>query len=312
MLGPPLVRLALGGLGGPVDWRDWFGRGLVVLVIACPCALVIATPVAVVSGLAAAARRGILIKGGEFLEEFGRLRVLAFDKTGTLTRGEPDVVEVVSADGRDDDDVLRIAAALGDRGGHVLGRAIARHARGLRLRRPGRRRLHGRPRPRGAGAGRRRRVPHRQPSLHRRGGPLPARVPRAARPGRGGRRHVGRPDRRVRARWAGSAWPTGPGPRPPRVLAELHALGLQTVMLTGDNPPTAAAMARELGIGEQRVGPAPRRQGRGHRRARRPARADRHGRRRRQRRPRPGRRPRQRRPGRASPAARRSRRPTSS
>ncbi len=69
-------------------------------MIACPCALVIATPVALASALASAARRGILLKGGQFLEEVGRLRVLAFDKTGTLTLGEPDVVEVVAADGR--------------------------------------------------------------------------------------------------------------------------------------------------------------------------------------------------------------------
>ena len=69
------------------------------------------------SGLAAAARGGVLIRGGEFLEELGRLRVLAFDKTGTLTRGQPDVVEVVCATGHDDEArVLRIAAALGDRG----------------------------------------------------------------------------------------------------------------------------------------------------------------------------------------------------
>ena len=134
MFVPPLVA-AIGGHGWDWDlFREWFARGLVVLVIACPCALVIATPVAVVSGLAAAARAGILIRGGEFLEEIGRLRALAFDKTGTLTQGRPDVVEVVCAPGHEDEDrVVRIAAALGDRGGHVLGKAIARYARGRSL-----------------------------------------------------------------------------------------------------------------------------------------------------------------------------------
>ncbi len=133
MLGPPLIALAGGGPSA-WDWgllREWFGRGLVVLVIACPCALVIATPVAIVSGLAAAARAGILIRGGEYLEAIGQLRALAFDKTGTLTQGQPDVVEVVCAPGQEDEDrVVQIAAALGDRGGHVLGKAIARYARG--------------------------------------------------------------------------------------------------------------------------------------------------------------------------------------
>jgi Cd2+/Zn2+-exporting ATPase len=126
MLVPPLL------LPG-ADRAHWFRQGLVLLVIACPCALVIATPVAVVSALASAARRGILVKGGEFLEACGRLRCLAFDKTGTLTRGRPEVVEVVPSDGRPPDELLRVAAALGERGGHVLGQAIARHARGRDL-----------------------------------------------------------------------------------------------------------------------------------------------------------------------------------
>ena len=95
MIVPPLVTGSA--------WRSSFANGLVLLVIACPCALVIATPVAVVSALASAARRGILIKGGQYLEEFGRLRVLAFDKTGTLTHGTPSVIEIVSAGGRDHD-----------------------------------------------------------------------------------------------------------------------------------------------------------------------------------------------------------------
>src|SRR5262249_45163520 len=126
MFVPPLVLNLSGGFHGPILGlffsHEWFQRGLAVLVIACPCALVIGTPVAVVSGLAAAARRGILIKSGQFLEVFGRLKTLAFDKTGTLTRGEPSVVEVVPAGGQDGDHMLQIAAALGDRGGHVLGR----------------------------------------------------------------------------------------------------------------------------------------------------------------------------------------------
>ncbi len=104
MVAPPLFTLASGGFHEWEwgVWREWFGRALVVLVTACPCALVIATPVAVVCGLAAAARGGVLIRGGEFLEELGRLRAIAFDKTGTLTQGQPDVVEVVCAPGQSD------------------------------------------------------------------------------------------------------------------------------------------------------------------------------------------------------------------
>ena len=242
MLGPPLLA-AFGGHGWDWDlFREWFGRGLVVLVIACPCALVIATPVAVVSGLAAAARAGILIRGGEFLEEVGRLRALAFDKTGTLTQGRPDVVEVVCAPGHDDEDrVVRIAAALGDRGGHVLGKAIARYARGRSLE-------------------------------------VPVADDYRAVPGRGARGrvdavdyHMGshryideeglcRPefhDQLDRAEGAigtavaltGDAGPMGwirladrPRPEAARVLAELHDLGLRTAMLTGDNAGTAEAV----------------------------------------------------------------------
>src|SRR5208282_2043686 len=114
MVVPPLLIWAAAGAGSMPPWplwHAWFYKGLVILVIA--------TPVAVVSGLAAAARCGVLIKGGEFLEEIGRLRALAFDKTGTLTLGRPDVVEVVCAPGQGDQTrVLRIAAALGDLGGH--------------------------------------------------------------------------------------------------------------------------------------------------------------------------------------------------
>lgn len=117
---PPLL-----GLGA---WGEWFYRALVLLVVACPCALVISTPVTVVSALAGAARRGILIKGGLHLENAGRARVVAFDKTGTLTEGRPEVVEVVGFDGAGPGDVLRLAASAEARSEHPLGRAILRRA----------------------------------------------------------------------------------------------------------------------------------------------------------------------------------------
>ena len=173
--------------------------------------------------------------------------VIAFDKTGTLTRGEPDVVEVVSEAGRGDDELLRIAAALGDRGNHVLGRAIARHARQRRIDVP---RVDDYTAFPGLGAsGQVGEVPyhigsHRyldesglcQDEFHTR---------------------LGRAEEQVGTSVALSA-PSGPvgwirladeaRPEAARVLAELTALGVKTVMLTGDNSRTASAMAEQLGM----------------------------------------------------------------
>jgi Cd2+/Zn2+-exporting ATPase len=112
---PPLLGAGFG---------EWFYRALALLIIACPCALVISTPVTVVSGIGAASRRGILVKGGAALEAAGRLKALAFDKTGTLTEGRPVVSRVVPLGGRDETEVLRLAAALERRSEHPLAHAV--------------------------------------------------------------------------------------------------------------------------------------------------------------------------------------------
>ena len=113
---PPLL---FGGV-----WEEWFYRALVLLVIACPCALVISTPVSIVSSLAAAARQGVLVKGGAYIEQPAQLKAIAFDKTGTLTRGEPAVSRVVPLNGHTDEELLERAAALEARSTHPLAQAI--------------------------------------------------------------------------------------------------------------------------------------------------------------------------------------------
>jgi Cd2+/Zn2+-exporting ATPase len=121
LLVPPLL------FGGA--WDEWLYRALVLLVIGCPCALVISTPVSIVAALAAAARHGVLVKGGLHVETPGRLRAVALDKTGTLTEGRPRVVQVVSLGGHDDAELLAIVAAMEARSEHPLARAILAHAR---------------------------------------------------------------------------------------------------------------------------------------------------------------------------------------
>ncbi len=116
------------------SWSDWFYQGLVLLVIACPCALVISTPVSMVAALTSAARQGVLVKGASYLERASHLKAIAFDKTGTLTAGHPEVIEVIALSGHDERELLDIAAAIESRSQHPLAAAIVRYAesRGVR------------------------------------------------------------------------------------------------------------------------------------------------------------------------------------
>ncbi|ATF99394.1 TPA: Zn(II)/Cd(II)/Pb(II) translocating P-type ATPase ZntA [Citrobacter koseri] len=119
-LAPPLLFAA--------SWQEWIYKGLTLLLIGCPCALVISTPAAITSGLAAAARRGALIKGGAALEQLGRVTQVAFDKTGTLTVGKPRVTAIHPASGIGEAELLALAAAVEQGATHPLAQAIVREA----------------------------------------------------------------------------------------------------------------------------------------------------------------------------------------
>lgn len=123
-----LLVFVLPPILGAGAWHEWFYRALVLLVIACPCALVISTPVSIVASLAASARAGVLVKGGAFIELPAHLNAIAMDKTGTVTRGEPEVVCVIPLRNHTEADLLARAAALEARSTHPLARAIVRHA----------------------------------------------------------------------------------------------------------------------------------------------------------------------------------------
>jgi Cd2+/Zn2+-exporting ATPase len=242
---PPLVTGAL--------WSVWLYRALVLLVIACPCALVISTPVSVVASLAAAARAGVLIKGGAFVEAPAGLRAIAFDKTGTLTQGRFAVVEVVPLDGHDEVELLALAAALEARSEHPLARAVVAHAEDRKVAfEPAEafRSLEGRGAT-GRVAGESYWVgSHRY--LEERGQETPAIHDRLRSMSGAGRTVVVVGNDRHVCGLLGVA--DGVRPEAATAVAELRRLGLaHLVMLTGDNRETAEAVAEATGLTELRA-----------------------------------------------------------
>lgn len=133
----PLVLIAAAGVM-LVPWllfeqpfAPWFYNGLVLLVISCPCALVISTPVSIVAAIGNASRHGVLIKGGAYLEQMGAIRAIAFDKTGTLTQGRPLVTDIIPGAGYSETEVLRTAAAVEKWSEHPLAKAIVERTGGM-------------------------------------------------------------------------------------------------------------------------------------------------------------------------------------
>jgi Cd2+/Zn2+-exporting ATPase len=242
--------LFLGGAFVP-----WFVRGLTLLVIACPCALVISTPVTVVSGLTAAARNGVLIKGGIHLETMGGVKTLALDKTGTLTHGHLEVVSVLTAAGISGEEVLVRAAAVEVRSEHPVARAIVGAAKERRLKEwdgtlagfqavPGR----------GARA-------LLDGEEHRVGKPTfvtpdGSHAPLPPSPPKGGETVVG-----VSRNGSLMAWITlsdRPRDGAREVVDHLHRVGVdRIVMVTGDDRATAETVGRAAGISDIRAGLLP-------------------------------------------------------
>ncbi|ENU0757112.1 TPA: Zn(II)/Cd(II)/Pb(II) translocating P-type ATPase ZntA [Klebsiella michiganensis] len=223
-------------------WLPWIYKGLTLLLIGCPCALVISTPAAITSGLAVAARRGALIKGGAALEQLGRVRQVAFDKTGTLTIGQPRVTAVMTTADIGENDLLALAAAVEQGSSHPLAQAVVREAEQRQLVIPpasGQRAL--------AGSGIEAQVEGRQvlicaagknrdpqydepiQQLESAGQTVVLVMRDEALLGIVALRDTLRDDAR-------------------QAVDELHQLGVQGIILTGDNPRAAAAIASELGL----------------------------------------------------------------
>ncbi|MFP7411414.1 zinc/cadmium/mercury/lead-transporting ATPase [Aeromonas veronii] len=231
------------------SWDEWIYRGLALLLIGCPCALVISTPAAVTSALAAATRQGALIKGGAALERLAHIDTVAFDKTGTLTLGKPQLTELVSLNGQTETELLALAAAIEQGSHHPLARAVVANATEQGLTLAEARDLRALP-----GMGVEGRINGELWQLL-----APSRVAtlnveqqtRIASLERQGKTVV------VLCQSIGDkALPVALlalrdqiRPEAAAALQELNRLGLNSIMLTGDNPRAAEAIAGELGMG---------------------------------------------------------------
>ena len=243
-----LVALVPGYVTG--DWQLWVYQGLAVLVVGCPCALVISTPVAIVTAIGNAAKQGVLIKGGIHLEETGRIDAVAFDKTGTLTKGYPEMTDVLAGKGYSEAEVVKIAASAEMMSQHPLARAIVRGAdevypyedfrsvtgKGVQATING--------------------VPIFAGSLdwaEEQGHKIPVRCWSLQESGKS-----------VIAIFSSTEWIGSIGiadairPESPSIIRQLQEMGIRaTVMLTGDHPVTANAIASQIGIRSVRAGLMP-------------------------------------------------------
>lgn len=248
-----LAVLLLSPIIFSIPWGQSFYNSLVLLVIACPCALVISTPVSIVAALAAAAKEGVLVKGGLYIELPSKLRAIALDKTGTLTEGKPAVTEIVPLNGHDEKELLERAAAMEANSDHPLARAIVDYAKSKGVRplpaeefkilqgKGASARFDGRPFWLGS---------HRY--LEERGQETPDvhyRLEEMSKAGRsvvvvGNDQHVcGLISLADKIR-----------PNTKQTIADLHEAGIaHLIMLTGDNEPTARAIAAETGVDEFRA-----------------------------------------------------------
>jgi Cd2+/Zn2+-exporting ATPase len=255
LIGTAMLILLPPAIGGGA-WAVWFYRAMAFLTAASPCALAIGTPAAVLSGLARAARGGVLIKGGAHLENLGRVRAIAFDKTGTLTRGRPELTDVVVLDaGMSEIEVLSLAAAVERHSSHPLAQAIVAAAQAREAREMDAEDLLQVP-----AAGVTAKVEGRKVAVGKlslvdsrvAASPVGAPAARSAieRLAADGKTTVAViVDDEPRAVLGLADLPRGSARD---TLARLHRLGVEkTIMLTGDHAPVAAAVARQLDVDEQ-------------------------------------------------------------